>query len=149
MNKLPRSPFSINEHFKSKRKSILGIPIRTHSLILISTNAPHLQISTSSTRRETANLDSGWIRGVASGILPSACIWLSEISFPQLLEGGKFKWEIYRLPVRMKRGVDGSICRRRCETGVYHCGPLHSIVSLCKDVKQWTFKNAYQLPTHS
>lgn len=87
-NKFPRSPFSINENLKNERKSILGIPIRAHSLILISTNAPHLQISTSSTRRETANLDSGWIPGAASGTLPLACIWLSEIlSLSSLKEG--------------------------------------------------------------
>lgn len=64
------------------RKSVLGIPIWTDSLFLISMNVTDLQILTSSTRIETASLDSGfllfpgWIQGVEGITLPLAGGWL-------------------------------------------------------------------------
>lgn len=59
---------------------------------------------------------------------------------------GKPKWEIHQMPVGMKK--DPSSCLQRETYTIYHCGLWQTIGSLRDDMKQWSLKNTYQLPTH-
>lgn len=133
------------------RKICVGNPHLNWQRISISTNVLHVKSNMSNEQRDCqphlwAPIVS-WANSRSRKPYASFCMQLAAIDlFPSTLgKRGNPNEKFIRCQSEWKK-THQAVCKGRRDT-IYRCGLWQTIGSLRDDMKQWSLKNTYHLPT--